>query len=215
MLAASHWSHSEWKHEDARRFQFTLGFSVALHAALLLAWKLPPPVWKVADHAVLTVVLRGAATAIPVSPKAAEPERDVAVLVQKEATPAIFSVPPKPAVQAPAVPAVSRSPLPLAGPGGRIAAQASPGRISNAPSAPVGISVLLVTGDDGRVNQIYWNKLPALTDEQLRRVERAIRAKTYASGQTISEVFDVREFLKLPPGPTEEGPPTPATEPSN
>jgi hypothetical protein len=78
--------------------------------------------------------------------------------------------------------------------------------------------VKLVTDDTGRANQIYWSNLPALTDEQLRRVEAAIRARRYAPGQTINDVFDVREFLKLPPArrddvlvPIQEAGPVPVT----
>ncbi|MDP2826183.1 MAG: hypothetical protein Q8O52_26285 [Sulfuritalea sp.] len=205
----SHWSHAEWKHDDERRLHLTLGLSVLLHAILLLAWKLPPTVWKVADHAVLTVVLRGAAPLAQSSPPATEKKPDIAVLVRKEPAPAAFSVPPKPAaVAAVAPPAAPPQPAASAAKA-RVAEQPTPGRASNAPPAAVGVSVILVIGGDGRVNQIFWDRLPALTDEQLRRVEAAIRAKTYAGSQTISEIFDVRGFLRLPPARTEENMATP------
>jgi hypothetical protein len=72
---------------------------------------------------------------------------------------------------------------------------------------------MLVIGSDGRANQIYWDKLPALTDEQLRRVESAIRSRSYTPGRTVTEVFDVREFLKLQPARNDDSSP-PAPEPA-
>jgi hypothetical protein len=205
MLAQNHWSHAEWKQDDEKRLQFTLGFSILLHLVLLLAWKLPPQVWKVADHAVLTVVLRAAAP-LPPSTQAPEKKQDVAVLVQKDPAPATFSVPPKTLVAGTVAPAVAHPQLSLAATPARVAVQPTPGRPSNAAPAPVGVTVMLAIGEDGRVQQIYWDQLPALTDEQLRRVETAIRSKTYASRQTISEIIDVRGILKLPPVRSEDNP---------
>lgn len=200
-----HWSHAEWKHDDEKRLYVTLGFSLLLHAVLLLAWKLPAPLWKAADQAVLTVVLRGAAPLAPSAPAAVEKKTELPVLVRKEPAPAVFSVPPKPAAQGAVAPPVTRPQSASAASPARVAPVPTPGRLSNSRPAPVGVTVMLVIGGDGRVQQIYWNTLPALTDEQLRRVEAAIREKTYAPGQTINEIFDVRGFLKLAPARTEEG----------
>ncbi|MCX7156136.1 MAG: hypothetical protein NTW45_06805 [Rhodocyclales bacterium] len=206
MVAQSHWSHAEWKHDDEKRLHVTLGLSVLLHAVLLLAWKLPPQVWRAADHAVLTVVLRGAAPLAPSSSPAVEQLHDVAVLVQKHAAPAAFSVPPrelaKPAVAPPAVrpqpaPAVSQA---------RVSTQATQGAPLNRNSSVVGVTVTLVIGADGRIRQMFWDQLPALTDEQFRRVEAAMREKTYAAGRTLNEVVDVRALLKLPQPRPQESP---------
>lgn len=206
MPAQSHWSHAEWKHDDEKRLQFALGLSVLLHAVLLLAWKLPPQVWKAADHAVLTVVLRGAAPLAPSTPPAAEQVHELAVLVQKDPATAAFSVPPKPAAPAAAVVPATRPQPALAASQARLSTQPTPGRLSNSIPSVVGVTVTLVIGPDGHVRQMFWDKLPALTDEQFRRVEAAIREKTYAAGQTINEVVDVRGLLKLPPARLEEIP---------
>lgn len=199
MPEASYGSHDAWKHEDERRFRLTLGLSVAFHVLLLLVWKLPAPVWKTADAAILTVVLRGAASAIPRIEAIPEPQRDPSVLRRTDPAPASFSVPLRPPLPVPASPAPVRPSGASAGDAGRPANKPAPGKISNAPSAVVGVAVIIVTDETGRPGQIYWNNLPALTDEQLRRVEAAIRARRYAPGQTINDVFNVREFLKLPP----------------
>ncbi|MCX7150510.1 MAG: hypothetical protein NTY05_14075 [Rhodocyclales bacterium] len=203
MLAPSHWSHSEWKHDDEKRFHLTLGLSVLLHAALLLAWKLPPQVWKAADHAVLTVVLRGAAPLAQSSPATAEHQPDVALLVQKDPAPATFSVPPKALVPGAVVPPAARQPMLVASPA-RMAVQPTPGRLSTSDPAAVGVTAMLVIDADGRLGQIFWDKLPALTDEQLRRVETVMRQKTYAAGRTFNELVDVLGILKLPPARPEE-----------
>jgi hypothetical protein len=218
MPEASYGSHDAWKHEDERRFRLTLGLSVAFHVLLLLLWKLPAPAWKAADAAVLTVVLRGAATALPKVEATSEPQRAPSVLRQMEPAPATFSIPARPPVPAQAPPAPIRPSSASAGEAGRKAAKSAPGKIANASPAVVGVAVKLVTDDTGRANQIYWSNLPALTDEQLRRVEAAIRARRYAPGQIINDVFDVREFLKLPPArrddalvPIQEPGPVPVT----
>jgi hypothetical protein len=204
MLGQRHWSHAEWKQDDEKRFQLTLGLSVLIHAVLLLAWKLPPQVWKVADNAVLTVVLR-AATPMSQSSPVVEQKQDIAVLVQKESAPAAFSVPPKSVVvQGTVAPPATRPQPSLPATLGRVAVQPTPGQASNAAPAPVGVTVMLVVGAEVRVEQIFWDQLPALTDEQLRRVEGVIRERTYRPRQTLSEVIDVRNILKLPQPPASE-----------
>ncbi|OHC69274.1 MAG: hypothetical protein A3H93_07775 [Rhodocyclales bacterium RIFCSPLOWO2_02_FULL_63_24] len=203
MAGRSHWSHAGWKHDDASRFYVTLGVSVLLHAVLLLAWKLPAPLWKAADQAVLTVVLRGAAPLAPTTPAAAAKKTGVPVLLRKDPAASAFSVPPKSA-QGAMAPPMARPQSVLSASSARIAPVPIPGRLSNSTPAAVGVTVKLVISGDGRVQQIFWDSLPALTDEQLRRVEAAIRDKIYAGGQTINEIFDVRGFLKLPQVRSEE-----------
>lgn len=209
MPESDYWCGEGWRQDEARKFQVALGASILLHAAILFGWKLSPELQRVAEHPVLTVVLRGATTAEVAGEKAFASERELATLTRKVTDTVSFSVQAKPEIPAPAVVVTNR--LQMAAPGrqAKLAPQANSGRASVSPAAPVGVSVLLVIGGDGRVSQIFWNKLPALTNEQLRRVEAAIQAKTYAPGQTVSEVFDVREFLKLPPVPPVEGDLTP------
>ncbi len=203
MPVPEHWSHAGWVRDDKWRLQLTLAISITLHAVLLFAWKLPSELRKVTEHQILTVILRGA-TAVDSGAKPLAQEREVTILVRKSVQSPSFSVPSKPEVRTPAA-VVSNRPQPAApGRQGQLADQSSPGRASNSSPAPVGVAVLLVIGSDGRVTQIFWNKLPALTNEQFHRVEAAIQAKSYAPGQTVSEVFDVREFLKLPPVPVGE-----------
>jgi hypothetical protein len=205
MLAPQdHWSPTEWKHDDEKRFQRTLGLSVLLHALLLLAWKPPPQIWKAADHAVLTVVLRGVAPLAQSSPAAVAQKQDVAVLVQQQPAPATFSVPPKPAASGTSAPSATRPQSTPAASPARVVAKPTPGRLSNAPPAAIGVTVLLVIDGNGRVGQIFWDKLPALTDDQFRRLEAVIREKTYTAGQTLNEIVDVRAILQLPPAQAQE-----------
>jgi hypothetical protein len=76
-----------------------------------------------------------------------------------------------------------------------------PGRPLNQPPKALGVPVTLVVGLDGRVEQIFWDQLPALTNDQFRRLEALIREKSYAAGQTINELVDVRSLLNLQASP--------------
>lgn len=194
-------------HQDKRRLRLALAVSVLLHAILLLAWKPAPKPWKPADSAVLTVLLRGPAP-LPASQPGTQQEQASVVLTQDSPAPAAFSVPPQaPPLQGAIVPpAAHPQPAPAAATPAPVALQPTPGRVSNSAPAAVGVTVLLVVGEEGRVEQIYWNQLPALTDEQLRRVEALMRQKTYRPSQTINEVVDVRSLLNLSPAPPADDP---------
>jgi hypothetical protein len=57
-------------------------------------------------------------------------------------------------------------------------------------------------GDGGLITQILWDRLPALTNEQLKRLESILRANTYPesmAGTMVTEVVDVRGLLGLSP----------------
>lgn len=59
-------------------------------------------------------------------------------------------------------------------------------------------SALFLINEDGHIGQIYWDRLPALTDEQMRRLENSIRSRQYprsSAGQVLSEILDVQPFL--------------------
>ena len=59
-------------------------------------------------------------------------------------------------------------------------------------------SMVMEIGDNGVVGQIIWNQLPALTDDQLFRLEAAIREHyrlQSESGRFVRQVIDIRDFL--------------------
>lgn len=197
MFAQRHWNHAEWQQEDSRRLRFTLGLSIMLHAVVLLAWKLPPQVWRVADHPVLTVGLRTSAPGAAAGTRLAGQSRETAALAYDASVAAVVRNPARSVAPAPVLEPARTAVQP--GDPVRQAARVMPGPAMNSSSAPAGVVVLLVIGDDGRPQQIYWDKLPALTNEQLMRVEAAMREKTYRAGRTIQEVVDVRGLLRLPP----------------
>jgi hypothetical protein len=70
-----------------------------------------------------------------------------------------------------------------------------------------GVVVVLMVAPDGRVGDIYWDQLPAMTDEQLLQIEATIRQRHYPSNldvagpRRITETLDVRAMLKLLPTP--------------
>jgi hypothetical protein len=72
----------------------------------------------------------------------------------------------------------------------------------------------MVIGEGGRIQQILWRKLPALTKEQFERLEDILRTTTYAesmAGSTVTEIVDVRGLLGLP---AVQGRPTERDEPN-
>lgn len=196
MLVQRHWNHVEWQQEDSRRLRFTLGLSILLHVVVLLAWRLPPQVWRVADHPVLTVRLRTSEAGAAVSSQSTGQSQKITVLAHDKGVAAVvgnptLSVAPAPVVSAPRTFVEPGDPV-------QPSVRAAPGRAMNLSLTPAGVVVLMVIGDDGRPQQIYWDKLPALTNEQLMRVEAAMREKIYRGGRTIQEVVDVRGLLRLP-----------------
>jgi hypothetical protein len=51
---------------------------------------------------------------------------------------------------------------------------------------------LLLVGEDGRVQTIVWNRLPAVTEEELKRMLSELRAKVFlATGRTYTTTEDV------------------------
>ena len=63
---------------------------------------------------------------------------------------------------------------------------------------PGEVSVIFMIREDGLVGQILWNKLPAMTDAQLFRVEAAIRARKLPgamSGQVRTETINIQALL--------------------
>jgi hypothetical protein len=67
-----------------------------------------------------------------------------------------------------------------------------------------GNTALIAIGADGRITDIVWNRLPALTNEQFLRLEAILRTNTYPEsmvGQIVTEVVDVRGLLGLAPEP--------------
>ena len=198
MLAQQDWSHVEWKHDDEKRLQLALGLSVVFHALLLLAWKLPPPVWRAADQAVLTVVLRVALPRASSPPAAVEKSPAITMLVQKEPAPRVSSVPPAESVVQPVGVAVAETPGPESKASSRLVWPSSRGRAgrSSRPPSPVGVTVTLVVARRwAGANGFSRTGCPHLTDERLRRIEAAISpTRAMPRGRQSTELFDVRGF---------------------
>lgn len=203
------WAHVDWQTEDARHLRAALGFSLCLHAIALFVWHLPTPAWSSASGApTLTVSLHSAALPAARTPLAAAggaegERRSTPMLVQERATlavpPALTPGPPSRAVSAP----TEKPSVPLPAGKAPLAPRTPPaaGAERPQPARPGGVTALLSIGEGGHVSQILWNQLPALSDEQLRRLEGLVRGRTYAgtlAGQTLNEVIDVRALLALP-----------------
>lgn len=71
---------------------------------------------------------------------------------------------------------------------------------SRAPDRGSGVvDVLLVIGHDGHPHGIYWDRLPALTNDQLRELEALIRRQAYPSmeGARLTQTIDVFGLLAI------------------
>ena len=62
-----------------------------------------------------------------------------------------------------------------------------------------GVSVRLTIDSAGKVSNIHWTKLPALTNQQFVRLEKSIRERIYPlglAGNRINETVDALRVLK-------------------
>lgn len=86
----------------------------------------------------------------------------------------------------------------------------SPGFQNRPPRRPGEASVLMMVDGSGRPGQIFWDRLPALTDEQLRLIEARIRDYRYDPAnrnRAVSETINVFDILRgAPPIPPHEPP---------
>ena len=184
MLVSGWMRDGEWAEED-KRLLLMVGLSLLLHASVLWLWKSPRSNGSITISA-LTVLLPQRTDSSPTIP------------------------PPPPLVTKPVVVAPILIPLPT------VASKLGPALPSAPVSAPTpaslpaqdrasvanqGVQVVLRLSAAGEVVQIFWNRLPALNDEQFRRLESSVRARHYGahlSDRSITEVIDVRALLSLP-----------------
>lgn len=208
-----------WLGEEApseqRRLAVTLLVSSLLHVCALTLIKLPPKDHSGTGHPVLTVVFKTLTVAAAV---ATAPEPVAVFRVSAVETPLQPQSPPPPRLRAqdvvrPAKPVAAPAlvpvvPLPVSKPVAKPSPPA-PGRDARTASASGGVSVLMTIGEGGRIDQIFWKTLPALTNEQFQRLESILRVNQYAESQigtTVTEIVDVRGILGLPPASGEAAP---------
>jgi hypothetical protein len=190
----------EWRFPaspDERRLWTSLCLSALLHAAFFIYLKpMPLPGEQGDRRSVLSVSL---------APSAAVASRSLEASVAETAglesvTPAASKLsaadrrefqPPKPETEAHKVElaniapkaAISKQPITSAG-------------IQVAAPARGKVVALLVIDGSGRVQDIGWNELPAMTDDQLRQLERRIRQKTYfATGRQYTTTDSVEGLI--------------------
>ena len=206
MWAAEAWQEDNEEARIRRRFGRILLASALLHLLVLLTVKFPPKDRSGAGFPVLTVMFKAMTPApvrlpepLPVTQESPPPR----LLSQDAVAPAARVATKPPQVREPikeVKPVVAEAPLPSAAINGT--SKPVPGRDARTAPATGGVSVLMAIGEDGRVTEILWNRLPALTNEQFKRLENMLRANVYAAsmaGTTVTEVVDVRGILGLQP----------------
>lgn len=186
--------------EEDKRLLLMVGVSLILHATLLWLWKAPTASGSMTISA-LTVFLPARADSRSSISEVHEPP----VSVVSPVTPPL-PVETKPAIVAPvltptpAVPPKTAPPITQAPAISNVAGSPPPQVRSNRPAD--GVVVVLRVNSDGEVFHIYWNQLPAITNEQFNRLEAIVRTRrfgSHVSDRTITEIIDVRALLDLPP----------------
>lgn len=156
--------------QDEHRLLAALVFSALLHAFILTRFSLPREIAQHGDRSssVLTVTLVTQKPAASLAAPEAKPEAQaVAVIALRNPakSPQRLSVKTSPASR-------ERN--------GAAATGASSIRGSQVVSQGRGkLQVLLVIDGSGRVGQIHWYQLPAMTEEEFHKLEQRLRQKIY------------------------------------
>ncbi|HQR03441.1 MAG: hypothetical protein JSR19_13085 [Proteobacteria bacterium] len=207
---------------QASTLRIALLLSLALHAALLLlAYPAAPN--RPSGQPVLTVELESAVTAASRSRlqqqahKSRRPPESTPVLTQAGVSPVAISPPnqpqPRPTPETPAARVTSKPAT-----GSQTGQHKAAGTATRVTLRPGEVAVVMLMDKDGRPGQILWDKLPALTEAQLLRVEAAIREMRFPethTGQVRTETIDVLRLLAQisRPPPAQVNPESDVTRP--
>ncbi len=165
--------------QDERSFKTALILSVLLHM-LLLAYARPTMELAQRGDKVLTVSLTSSAeTTVPESAEKSDADAQNVI-----ALPAKPNTRPEQTVRTTVKPDRGAQPAEE-----QIAAKS--GLVMSRGHSKV--QVLLVIDSGGKVTQIHWRQLPAMTDEELKRLEEGLRQKIYLSNgleYTVIEELD-------------------------
>jgi hypothetical protein len=207
MLSLSDWTTGADLNVGQRRLLVAAGLSLALHLLVLLAQP-PSPIYGGRNGQLLEPHLepRKVAPVLSVSfGRRIEPAADSNPLPSLDSVSVALRRPETQAHERPSLKAASSR---------RVEADQPPVtplvRKVTEPGTGFGdgYSAVLMVDPDGRVGEILWAALPALTEDQLRTLERAIREGAYPSSpralgmRAINEPIDVRGLLNLPPSRT-------------
>ena len=186
MAGMAGWESSS--HPPETRFRIALLVSAALHAVVLGFWNQTKPV-NPGGKRPLTVNFSprsGPAERVMSEPRVKEEKLPPSVLVQASTRPTDveFHIAPPPQKTVPAPVAIG-----------------VPSRTeARSHAMPAGmVEVLLTIDEDGKPRDVIWSKLPALTREEFRRLEQAMRQKSYPSfgrTYTVTEVIEPHSMIQ-------------------
>lgn len=165
--------------QDERRFKHALILSLLLHVLVLAYTKPSMDIARRGDTALTVTLTTSAETATPEAIDKSDPDaQDVIAL------PASPNTPPKQTVK------LSAKPERSAQSSAEQAAAKSGLAMSRGQSK---VQALLVIDSLGNVTQIHWKQLPAMTDDELKKIEQRLRQKIYLSNgfqYTVVEELD-------------------------
>ena len=203
--------------DENRRLRAAFFISVLLHLGILWFWWHKPAPAQAISHGSLEVSFLQAAQPVKISPPVpvVVPEAPP-LLVTKTPKATEFAVTIKPLDVPPTKPASPSVVDPTAAPsdGEPLKASPAPGKLKRPVLRTGEASAVMVVDSSGRVGVIFWNRLPALTDEQMQIVETRIRQRRYEEdkrGGALAEIINVFDILRessrpdgVPPAPTSD-----------
>jgi len=192
---------------EDRQIAMAVCLSLLLHGLVLFGWRHQPALRQAIADGTLVVSFRNQAPAQVEHPETrlSEPESSASerpasvVLASPTSTAAVTpsAVPQRMSVATDLAaqkdePRLVAPPVPHVGEG---AVAATPTRKARRPGE---VAIIIIVDHDGRPGQIFWDRLPALTDEQFARLKHAVRSRVYGAvlpGTRVDEVIDVSALL--------------------
>jgi hypothetical protein len=190
-----------WQSRPDAAIRAALLLSVVIHLAVFIFCKLPTMPSIDEGYATLTVVI------LPPWRGGKKMEADRQVFPEKPVETLPNPEPMKPGVNKPAALFMPK-PMPLSS---KVVRQSNPvttesmandekdvplpvvpGVENHQNQSLVRAQALLLVGEDGHVQAIVWNRMPAVTEEELKRMLSELRAKVFlATGKTYTTTEDV------------------------
>ena len=203
--------------DENRRLRAAFFISALLHMGVLWFWWQKPLPAQSISHGSLEVSFLQVARPVKISPPVpvVVPEAPP-LLVTKKLKAAEIATAVKPLIVPPTKPASppAQDPTAVTSDGEPLKASAAPGKLKRPVLRTGEASAVMVVDSSGRVGVIFWNRLPALTDEQMQIVETRIRQRRYEEGKrggALSEIVNVFDILRestrpdgVPPAPTSD-----------
>lgn len=191
-----------------RRFALAMCLSLLIHGLVMFGWRNQPLLRQAIADGTLIVSFRAQSPAEvpraemrqaePESPRRDEAEKPVVLSAPSSAMRVAPTANRQPSPVLASVPAQLDEPRHAAPPAPRQGEGVVPATPSRRARRPGEVAIIIIVDHDGRPGQIFWDRLPALTDEQFARLKLAVRSRVYGTavaGTRLDEVINVFALL--------------------